>query len=193
MFSPLPQYETFIVLQEITGIKQLARAGVQVSQSLENPLEGTYCLPRTFLLFCCNIFRLREGRPPECAGAQGLSFEWNYYQWKLCCRSRRGSCREPRRFFHPARAALISIGKMTKVLTSPLSSRNSHSVPVCWSFQDLTQEFAVQTGCAWALFPEGAGPPQRFINSGSAENPQPLVLSLAGEAALLSRLARVRL
>lgn len=68
---------------------------------------------------------------------------------------------------------------MTKVLTSPLSSRNLHSVPVRLQVkQGLTQEFGVQTGCpgSSAFFYPGVGAgaggarPHCFISASSRKN-----------------------
>lgn len=120
------------------------------------PPQANYCLPRTFLLFCRNIFRLREGRPPELAGARGLSASAITSSGNYVAEAGEAAAENLADFSILPRAALISIGKMTKVLTSPLSSRNSHAVPVCRSSQALTQGFAVQTGCAGSgAFPGG--------------------------------------
>lgn len=70
---------------------------------------------------------------------------------------------------------------MTKVLTSPLSSRNLHSVPVRLRVkQGLTQEFGVQTGCpgssafffprSWGGVGAGGAGPRCFISAGSRKN-----------------------
>ncbi|XP_045708627.1 calcipressin-1 isoform X1 [Phyllostomus hastatus] len=75
---------------------------------------------------------------------------------------------------------------MTKVLTSPLSSRNSHAVPVCWSSPGLTQGFAVQTGCAGSdAFPGGgraaAAPYKQRLRGGA-----PAARSLAPSESILA-------
>lgn len=65
MFSLIPQYETLLVSQEITGIRQLAKTLVsRFPKALKVPwrLITVYCCrPSSF--FFCNIFHLKKGRP----------------------------------------------------------------------------------------------------------------------------------
>lgn len=88
--------------------------------------EANYCLlcrPSSFLF--CNIFHLKKGRPAQ--PRSGAS-EWptTLLPAGSLPRKIRQLHGEPRQPAEP-----ISIGKMTKVLTSPLPSRNLRCVPVC--------------------------------------------------------------
>lgn len=127
------------------------RPGLAPGSPKPDAPEANCCLLQPFLLFSVTFSILRRVHSRSVSER-----EWNYYQWKLCCKEGAGAAAGKRADFPSSGSSRRTV---TQALTSPLPRRGSHC--------------PIRSACGWqpSLSPS---PLSRGLGLGLYKRRQPL-------------------